>query len=52
MDDEVEIEFPERSLEIVKDWLESDDGSVGACLRCGMKYFSQSDYENHLCPQD
>jgi hypothetical protein len=49
---DAEIEFPEGSLEIVTDWLESDDGSVGACLRCGVRFYSQSDCDNHRCRQD
>jgi hypothetical protein len=52
MTDDAEIEFPEGSLEIVEDWVKSDDGSVGACLLCGARYFSQADYDGHRCPQD
>jgi hypothetical protein len=49
MDDNVEIEFPKASLEIVEDWLTSDDGSVGACLLCGVQYRNQAEYDGHRC---
>jgi hypothetical protein len=52
MDDRVPIEFPADVVEKVEDWLRSDDGSVGACLRCGGRYYSQADVDNHRCSQD
>jgi len=36
MDDErVPIEFTDDIVDTLAEWLKSDDGSVGACLRCG-----------------
>jgi hypothetical protein len=43
MDDNAEIAFPKDSLEIVKEWLESDDGTIGVCLLCGKRIVSESD---------
>jgi hypothetical protein len=51
MNDDVEIEFPADVVDTVTDWLTSRDGSVGACLRCGARYFSQDDCDGHRCPQ-
>jgi hypothetical protein len=51
-DDRVPIEFPADIVDTVVDWLESDDGSAGACLRCGVRYFSQDDVDHHRCHQD
>jgi hypothetical protein len=50
-DDRVLIEFPDDFIETVSEWLESDDGSVGACLLCGVRYYSQADVDNYRCPQ-
>jgi hypothetical protein len=43
MDDNKEIKFPKGSLETVKEWLESGDGTVGLCLLCGKRIMSESD---------
>jgi hypothetical protein len=39
-------------VETVAEWLEADDGSVGACLLCGGRYYSQADYDYHRCRHD
>ena len=50
--DPVSIKFPADIVETVTDWLESDDGSVGACLLCGGRMYSQADVDNHWGRQD
>jgi hypothetical protein len=43
MGDNAKIVFPEGSLEAVKEWLESGEGTVGVCLLCGKRIVSESD---------
>ncbi len=43
MANNAEIAFPRGSLEAVKEWLESGDGTVGVCLLCGKRIVSESD---------
>jgi hypothetical protein len=43
MRDKAKIAFTEDSLEAVKEWLESGDGTVGVCLLCGKRIVSESD---------
>jgi hypothetical protein len=40
---QVKIVFPEDMLEVAKEWLESDDGTLGVCLLCGKRIVSESD---------
>ncbi len=51
-DDRVPINFPDGIVDAVVDWLKSNDGSVGACLLCGGRMFSQADVDGHRCPSD
>jgi len=48
----VPIKFSDDIVETVVAWLESDDGSVGACLLCGGRMYSQTDVDDHRCPRD
>jgi hypothetical protein len=52
IDDRVPINFPAEVVDTVAEWLDAGDGSVGACLRCGGRYYSQEDVDNHRCRQD
>jgi hypothetical protein len=51
--DWVPIEFPTDIAEMLGEWLESDDGSVGLCLVCG-ESFGEADMISgtnfHNCP--
>jgi hypothetical protein len=51
MRDNGEIEFADNALAIVKEWLESDDGSVGCCFLCGSRIWSPDELIDgkHLC---
>jgi hypothetical protein len=42
-DDRVPIKMPDNLEETVAGWLESCDGSVGVCLRCGDRIMSADD---------
>jgi len=51
--DWVPIKFPTDIAEMLGEWLESDDGSVGLCLVCG-ESFGETDMISgtnfHNCP--
>jgi hypothetical protein len=53
MNDNTEIAFPEGCLEVVKEWLESADGTIGVCLLCGKRIVSEFDFvpgtNRHCC---
>jgi hypothetical protein len=40
-DEDIPINFADNAVEMIAEWLESDDGGVGACLLCGTRYYSQ-----------
>jgi hypothetical protein len=52
-DDREPIKMSENLVELVRDWLDSDDGSVGVCLVCGERIHSEADLipgtNDHRC---